>query len=102
MEASAIEVRLRNQEARLEASHKSISTLRDVSARHETEIKVTTTEVRETREDISEIRKAMERQRQEQKDELTWFRRALIGATITFLMAFIAALALVLQAAAGA
>lgn len=64
MEASAIEVRLRNHEARLEASHRSISQLRDSSARHETEIKVTGTEVREIREDIGEMKRELSRARE--------------------------------------
>lgn len=101
MEAnSALEFRLRQHESRLDANHDSIAKLRDTAAGHETKITVITTELRETREDVGEIRIVVEKQRQEQKDEMVWFRRALIGATATFLMAFIAALSLILQASA--
>jgi len=83
MEASAIEIRLRNHEVRLDANHDSIAKIRDTSARHETEISVMRTELRETREDLSEIRK-----------ELTWVKRGLWTAAGFFLMFFVAALSL--------
>jgi chromosome segregation ATPase len=86
MEASAVEVRLRNHEARLDANHTSIGTLRDTSARHETEISVMRTELRETRDDLSEIR-----------GELTWVKRGLWAAAGTFLMFFIACVSLLLN-----
>ena len=97
MEASAVELRLRNHETRLDANHDSIAKLREKSAAHDTEIKVITTELRETREDIGEMRIAMEKQRQEQKDEMAWIRRGLWAAAATFLMFFIAAASLLLN-----
>lgn len=69
MEAGAIEIRLRNHEVRLDANHDSIATLRDKSAGHDTKIEVITTELRETRDDLSEIRKAIEADRAERKKE---------------------------------
>ena len=100
MEASAIEVRLRNHEARLDAYHRSISTLRDASARHETEIKVTGTELRETREDIADMKKELSSARAEQKAEMIWVRRGLWAAAGTFLMFVVALASLLLQAGA--
>jgi septal ring factor EnvC (AmiA/AmiB activator) len=97
MEASAIEVRLRNHEARIEANHRSTSTLRDSTARHETEIKVAGTELRETREDIAEIRRDLAASRAEQKAEMTWLRRGLWAAAGTFLLFFVAVASLLVQ-----
>lgn len=99
MEASAIEVRLRNHEARLEASHRSISVLRDASARHETEIKVTGTELRETREDIADMKTELAAARAEQRGEMVWVRRGLWAAAATFTMFVVALATLILQAA---
>lgn len=85
MEANgAVEFRLRNAEQRLDATHNSITVLRDSSARHETKISVITTELRETREDISEI-----------KDQLKWVLRGLWAAAASFLMFAVALAALV-------
>jgi septal ring factor EnvC (AmiA/AmiB activator) len=86
MEASAVEIRLTNHEARINANHDSLAKLRDTSGRHETEISVMRTELRETREDLSEIRK-----------ELTWVKRGLWAAAGTFLMFFVAAFSLLLS-----
>jgi septal ring factor EnvC (AmiA/AmiB activator) len=86
MEASAVEIRLRNHEARLDANHDSLAKLRDTSATHETKIQVITTELRETREDLSEIRR-----------ELTWVKRGLWAAAGSFLMFFVAAFSLLLS-----
>jgi septal ring factor EnvC (AmiA/AmiB activator) len=86
MEASAIEIRLRQHEERLTANHDSVSKLRDVSANHETRISVITTELRETRDDLSEIRR-----------ELTWVKRGLWAAAATFLMFFVASASLLLS-----
>lgn len=97
MEANALEFRLRNHDARIEANHDSIKALRETSARHDTEISVMRTELRETREDIAEMREAMSKQRQEQKDEMAWVRRGLWAAAGTFLMFFIAAASLLLN-----
>lgn len=97
MEASVVELRLRTHEARLDASHESISRLRDTSAAHETKIQVITTELRETREDIAEMRQEQGQQRQEQKDEMAWVRRGLWAAAGTFLMFFVAAASLLLN-----
>lgn len=99
MEASAVEIRLRNHEARLDASHRSISTLRDHSARHETEIKVTATEVRETREDIADMKLELTRAREEQKAEMVWLRRGLWGAAATFTTFIVMLAGLILQVA---
>ena len=81
-----MEIRLRNHEARLDANHDSLATLRDKSAGHDTKIEVITTELRETREDLSEIRK-----------ELTWVKRGLWAVAGTFLMFFVAAASLLLS-----
>jgi septal ring factor EnvC (AmiA/AmiB activator) len=86
MEASAVEIRLRNHEVRIDANHDSLSKLRETSAQHETKIQVITTELRETREDLTEIRK-----------ELTWVKRGLWAAAGTFLMFFVAAFSLLLS-----
>jgi septal ring factor EnvC (AmiA/AmiB activator) len=87
MEANAaLEIRLRNHETRLDANHDSIAKLRDTSANHETKISVISTELRETREDLTEIRK-----------ELTWVKRGLWAAAGTFLMFFVAAFSLLLS-----
>ena len=53
MEASAIEIRLRNHEVRLDANHDSIAKIRDTSARHETEISVMRSSVRMTEISVS-------------------------------------------------
>jgi len=86
MEANAIEFRLRNHEARLDSAENSITRLRDTSARHDTDISVDRTVLRETREDLSEIR-----------HELTWVKRGLWAAAGTFLMFFVAAASLLLS-----
>jgi hypothetical protein len=99
MESAAFEVRLRNHDQRLDASHRSISELRGTSARHETEIKVTGTEVREIREDIGEMKRELGEARKEQKAEMVWIRRGLWAAAGTFLMFFVALASLILQAA---
>jgi len=99
MEASAIEVRLRTHEARLDSSHRSISELRNSSSRHETEIKVTGTELREIREDIGDMKRELAKAREEQKAEMVWIRRGLWTAAGTFLMFFVALASLILQAA---
>lgn len=103
--ASAIEVRLRNHEARIEANHRSTAQLRDASARHETEIKVTGTEVREIREDIAEIRREFatgraeqKADRAEQKAESVMLRRTFLAAASTFAMFVVALATLILQA----
>ena len=97
MAADAIEIRLRNHEVRIDANHDSLARLRDTSAGHETRIQVITTELRETREDIAEMRTALADQRKEQKDEMAWVRRGLWAAAGTFLMFFIAAASLLLN-----
>ena len=97
MEASAVEIRLRNHEDRITANHDSLARLRDTSASHETKIQVITTELRETREDIAEMRKQSAEQRQEQKDEMAWVRRGLWAAAGTFLMFFIASASLLVN-----
>jgi predicted RNase H-like nuclease (RuvC/YqgF family) len=101
MEASAIEVRLRTHEARLDSSHRSVTELRSTSTRHETEIKVTGTEVREIREDIGEMKRELADARKEQKSEMIWLRRAIWGATFTFAGSIIAFATLILQGSGG-
>lgn len=101
MEASAIEVRLRNHEARLDASHRSVSELRNDSARHETEIKVTGTEVREIREDIGEMKRELSKAREEQRSEMVWIRRGLWAAAASFTTFVLMLAAVILQAGAG-
>jgi septal ring factor EnvC (AmiA/AmiB activator) len=86
MEASATEIRLRNHESRIEANHDSLATLRSDSAGHDRDIAVIATELRETREDLGEIRK-----------ELAWVKRGLWAAAATFLMFFVAAASLLVS-----
>lgn len=86
MEASAVEIRLANHETRLNANHDSIAKIRDITARHETEISVMRTELRETREDLTEIRK-----------ELSWVKRGMWAAAGTFLLFFVAAASLLIN-----
>lgn len=93
MEASGalrvIESTLADHDRRLEANHDTIRTLRDgekgVNA-HETKINVIATELRETREDLTEIR-----------GELAWVKRGLWAAAGTFLMFFVACVSLLLN-----
>jgi predicted nucleic acid-binding Zn-ribbon protein len=99
MEASAAEIRFRGIENRLSASHRSITELRGASSRHETEIKVTGTEVREIREDIGEMKRELSRAREEQKAEMVWIRRGLWAAAGSFTVFIVAIATLVLQAA---
>jgi len=98
MEASAAEIRFRGIEGRLDASHRSVTELRGSSTRHETEIQVTGTEVREIREDIAEMKKELTEARREQKAEMVWIRRGLWAAAGTFLMFVVALATLILQA----
>jgi septal ring factor EnvC (AmiA/AmiB activator) len=100
MEASAIEVRLRTHEARLDSSHRSVTELRNTTARHETEIKVTGTEVREIREDIGEMKHELSEARKEQKAEMVWIRRGLWAAAASFMTFVLMLAALILQAGA--
>lgn len=97
MEASAIEVRLRNHDARLESHHSALGDLRGQSSRHETEITVARTELRETRDDIAEIKETLKTGREEQKAEMTWLRRGLWAAAGTFLLFFVAVASLLVQ-----
>jgi len=83
MEASAIEIRLRQHEERLAANHDSVSRLRDVSANHETRISVITTELRETREDVAEIKKVVEEEGKRNRasnNRVVW---ALVGLSLS-------------------
>jgi chromosome segregation ATPase len=88
--ATALEFRLRDHDRRLEANHDSLKEIRVSNASHETKISVITTELRETREDLSEIRR-----------ELTWVKRGLWAAAATFLMFFVAAASLLLSLSGG-
>lgn len=99
MEASAAEIRFRGLEKRADASHRSITELRGASTRHETEIQVTGTEVREIREDIGEMKRELSKAREEQKAEMVWIRRGLWAAAGTFTMFVVALATLVLQVA---
>jgi predicted nucleic acid-binding Zn-ribbon protein len=99
MEASAAEVRFRGVESRLDASHRSVTELRSVSTRHETEIKVTGTEVREIREDIGEMKRELSEARKEQQEEMARIRRGLWTAAGTLAMFVVAFATLILQAA---
>jgi len=98
MEASAAEIRFRGVENRLDASHRSITELRGASSRHETEIKTTSLEVREIREDIGDMKRELAEARKEQKAEMVWIRRGLWAAAGTFLMFVVALASLILQA----
>jgi hypothetical protein len=101
MEASAIEVRLRNHDARLESHHNALGTLRSASSRHETEIKVMDAALRETRDDIADIKRDLGDARVEQKNEMAWVRRGLWAAAATFMMFFVAAATLIVQLSGG-
>ncbi len=90
---------MRNHEARIDANHNSVSRLRDASANHETRLSVVTTELRETREDIAEMKRDLADARSEQKEEMTWVRRGLWLAAGTFMMFFVAAATLLVQVA---
>lgn len=76
MEASALEVRLRNHEVRLDANHNSISALRGTSGEHDVKIATITTELRETREDIAEMKRDFDSDRKERRAEGERTRRA--------------------------
>lgn len=76
MEANAIEIRLQNHEARLNATHDSIGVLRGVSGQHEVKIATITTELRETREDIGEMKRDFDADRKERRAEGERTRRA--------------------------
>jgi len=83
MEASAIEIRLRQHEERLTKNDDSVSRLRDTSARHDTEISVMRTELRETREDVTEIKKVVEeegRRNRASNNRVVW---ALVGLSLS-------------------
>jgi len=83
MEANAIEFRLRNHDARLDAAQDSITRLRDVSANHETRISVITTELRETRGDVAEIKKVVEEEGKRNRasnNRVVW---ALVGLSLS-------------------
>lgn len=97
----AVEVRLNNHEQRIDASHQSISLLRDSSARHETKISVITTELREVREDVGDIKRELREAREEQKAEMTWVRRGLWAAAGTFMLFFVAAASLLVSLGGG-
>lgn len=92
----AANIRLEEHDRRLIANHDSIATLRGVSARHDTKIEVITTELRETREDIAEMKSSQERVWAEQKGEMRWMRRGLWAAAGSFLV-FNIALATVIE-----
>lgn len=94
---AAMEAILRNLEARTEANHQTIGELRSASARHDTDIKVISTELRETREDIGDIKRDLAAARSEQKAEMTWIRRGLWAAAGTFMLFFVAVASLLLQ-----
>jgi septal ring factor EnvC (AmiA/AmiB activator) len=99
MEASAVEIRLRNHDQRIQANHDSLSSLRSTSATHSTQIAVINTEHRETREDIADIKRDLAAARAEQKSEMTWIRRGLWAAAASFMMFFFAAASLLVQVA---
>ena len=104
MEAGAIsvlEVTLRNHEARINANHDSLATLREKSAGHNTKIEVITTELRETREDIGDMKRELGAARTEQKAEMTWVRRGLWAAAATFMLFVVALAGLIAQVAGG-
>jgi hypothetical protein len=104
MEASAFrpfEMALADHDRRLVANHDSIAKLRDTSAGHDRDIAVITTELRETREDIADMRTALDRSREEQKAEMTWVRRGLWVAAGSFLVFIIALGTLIAQIAGG-
>lgn len=86
----AIEVTLRNHEARIEANHDSIARLRDKDAAKEVKIEVTLTEVREIRDDIMEF-----------KGEMRWVKRGLWAASGTFLVFIVALITMIFQLTAG-
>jgi len=101
MEVGAIEIRLRNHETRLDANHDSIAKIRDVAANHETRISVITTELRETREDIADMRRELGDARNEQRAEMTWVRRGLWAAAATFTIFVVALATLIAQLSGG-
>jgi hypothetical protein len=106
MEASAgafqwMERRLDDFDRRIGANHDSIGALRASSGSHETKIEVVTVELRETREDIAEMRSASEKWREEQKAEMAWVRRGLWAAAGSFLVFIIALGTLIAQVAGG-
>lgn len=72
MEASALrgfELALNEHDRRLVANHDSIAKLRDQGAAHDTKIGVITTELRETREDIADMKTQLQRDSEERKRE---------------------------------
>jgi chromosome segregation ATPase len=61
MEPGAIEAELRSINARITASHDAIGMLRERTARHDTAIKVLSTELREMRTDIEGMNLRLDR-----------------------------------------
>lgn len=103
MEAAAIKIMentLVDHDRRLVANHDTLARLRDRSAAHDTKIEVITTELRETREDIADLRKTWERGREEQKAEGAASRRALYtvaGFMATFSLSLCGLIAVLLS-----
>lgn len=86
-----IQERLRNHHARINSNHDSISDLRDKQATQDTKIAVIHTELRETREDISEMHEDF-------TSQLVWVRRGLWAAASTFTVLILMLAALIVQA----
>lgn len=102
METSAASLRvventLVEHDRRLISNHDSLAKLRDASAGHNTKIEVITTELRETREDIGDMKKDLAAARAEQREEMVWLRRGAWTAAGTFLLFFVAAASLLLN-----
>jgi len=95
MEAlGAIQERLRNHDARLNANHDSIGFLRGEQANQKIEIAVIHTELAGAREDIAEMKDDF-------SGQLTWVRRGLWAAAATFLMFVIALATLIVEVVGG-
>jgi hypothetical protein len=92
-----IKAELRNHDQRLTANHDTIAALREKGAGHDTKIEVVATELRETREDIGDLRIGLAETRAEQKGEMANLRHGAWTLAATFLMFTVAIVTLLTQ-----
>lgn len=69
-------VELREHDRRISGLHRTVGAIGTTVGDHTTKITVVTTELRETREDIAEIKRQIERSDEDRKKEGAYTRRA--------------------------